>query len=200
MLCIGVLGEALQKQTIEQILYFSKKYAKKQICFLAGKKQQDFDKAYQEAKKTENALFLVPIQKKTIQYCKENNIQFSIFIYLGRDKNSAAMPSLTHSGILIVNIDDKRVFPLKIKRGNRLITCGLNHKASVTVSSFLEPMGDETKSKIQCCIQKNIQTLSGNIFEPQEFSLFLKEGQKSVSGALAAIAALMAADVEISQF
>ena len=67
MLCIGILGENLQKQTIEQILYISKRYTKNQICFYAGKKQKEFDKAYEEAKKTENALFLVPIQKKTIQ-------------------------------------------------------------------------------------------------------------------------------------
>ena len=198
MLCIGILGENLQKQTIEQILYFSKRYTKKQICFYAGKKQKEFDKAYEEAKKTENALFLVPIQKKTIQYCRENHIQFSIFVCLSSYKNSAIIPCLTNSGILIVNIDDKRVFPLQIKKENQLITYGLNHKASVTVSSFLEPMGHETKSKIQCCIQKSIQTVSGNIFEPQEFSLFLKEGQKSISGALAAITALMAADVQIS--
>ena len=198
MLCIGILGENLQKQTIEQILYFSKRYTKKQICFYAGKKQKEFDKAYEEAKKTENALFLVPIQKKTIQYCRENHIQFSIFVCLDSCKNSTIIPCLTNSGILIANIDDKRVFPLQIKKENQLITYGLNHKASVTVSSLLEPMGHETKSKIQCCIQKNIQTVSGNVFEPQEFSLFLKEGQKSISGALAAITALMAADVQIS--
>ena len=198
MLCIGILGENLQKQTIEQILYFSKRYTKNQICFYVGKKQKEFDKAYEEAKKTENALFLVPIQKKTIQYCRENHIQFSIFVCLDSCKNSTIIPCLTNSGILIANIDDKRVFPLQIKKENQLITYGLNHKASVTVSSLLEPMGNETKSKIQCCIQKNIQTVSGNIFEPQEFSLFLKEGQKSISGALAAITALMAADVQIS--
>lgn len=198
MLCIGILGENLQKQTIEQILYFSKRYTKNQICFYAGKKQKEFDKAYEEAKKTENALFLVPIQKKTIQYCRENHIQFSIFVCLDSCKNSTIIPCLTNSGILIANIDNKRVFPLQIKKENQLITYGLNHKASVTVSSLLEPTGHETKSKIQCCIQKNIQTVSGNIFEPQEFSLFLKEGQKSISGALAAITALMAADVQIS--
>ena len=173
MLCIGILGENLQKQTIEQILYFSKRYTKNQICFYAGKKQKEFDKAYEEAKKTENALFLVPIQKKTIQYCRENHIQFSIFVCLDSCKNSTIIPCLTNSGILIANIDNKRVFPLQIKKENQLITYGLNHKASVTVSSLLEPMGHETKSKIQCCIQKNIQTVSGNVFEPQEFSLFL---------------------------
>ena len=52
------------------------------------------------------------------------------------------------------------------------------------------------KGKIQCCIQREIPTVSGNIFEPQEFSLLLEQGQKSVSGALAAITALIAADVE----
>ena len=57
-------------------------------------------------------------------------------------------------------------------------------------------MGDEKSSKIQCCIQRNIPTVSGRIFEPQEFSLLLEQGQKSVSGALAAVTTLMAADVE----
>ena len=95
----------------------------------------------------------------------------------------------------MVNTDDRRVFPLKLKTGNKLITCGLNHRASVTLSSYLEPMAYE-KGKIQCCIQREIPTVSGNIFEPQEFSLLLEQGQKSVSSALAAITALIAADVE----
>ena len=188
-----------KNRPLNKYCIFQKDIQKIRFVFMQEKKQKEFDKAYEEAKKTENALFLVPIQKKTIQYCRENHIQFSIFVCLDSCKNSTIIPCLTNSGILIANIDDKRVFPLQIKKENQLITYGLNHKASVTVSSLLEPMGHETKSKIQCCIQKNIQTVSGNIFEPQEFSLFfLKEGQKSISGALAAITALMAADVQIS--
>lgn len=203
MLCVGILGENLKEQTIEQIVYFVKQYGKDYVCFCGTKKEKEFDEAYQKAKSSKNSLFLVPVYAKTVKYCKNRNLKFSIFIHLGSTKNyeytKEDIASLVKNTILVVNTDDRRVFPLKLKTGNRLITCGLNHRASVTLSSYLEPMGDEKSSKIQCCIQRNIPTVSGKIFEPQEFSLILKQGQKSVSGALAAITTLIAADVEIGE-
>lgn len=199
MLCIGILGENLKEQTIEQIIYFVKQYADNYVCFCGTKKEKEFEQAYQNAQNTENSLFLIPIYAKTIKYCKSRNLSFSIFLYLGNTKNDENTKEdiayLAKHTILVVNTDDRRVFPLKLKTGNKLITCGLNHRASVTLSSYLEPMAYE-KGKIQCCIQREIPTVSGNIFEPQEFSLLLEQGQKSVSSALAAITALIAADVE----
>ena len=195
-----ILGENLKEQTIEQIVYFAEQYGKDYVCFCGSTKKNEFEKAYQQAKKTQNSLFLVPIHVKTIKYCKSKNVSFSIFLYLGNTKNDENTKEdivyLSKHTILVVNTDDRRVFPLKLKTGNKLITCGLNHRASVTLSSYLEPMGDEKSSKIQCCIQRNIPTVSGRIFEPQEFSLLLEQGQKSVSGALAAVTTLIAADVE----
>ena len=198
MLCIGILGENLKEQTIEQIVYFAEQYGKDYVCFCGSTKKNEFEKAYQQAKKTQNSLFLVPIYAKTIKYCKSKNVSFSIFLCLGKigENTKENIACLVRHTILIVNTDDRRVFPLKLKTGNKLITCGMNHRASVTLSSYLEPMGDEKSSKIQCCIQRNIPTVSGRIFEPQEFSLLLEQGQKSVSGALAAVTTLIAADVE----
>lgn len=200
MLCIGILGENLKEQTIEQIVYFAEQYGKDYVCFCGTTKKNEFEKAYQQAKKTQNSLFLVPIHVKTIKYCKSKNLSFSIFLCLGKiaEDTKENVACLVRHTILIVNTDDRRVFPLKLKTGNKLITCGMNHRASVTLSSYLEPMGDEKNSKIQCCIQRNIPTVSGRIFEPQEFSLLLEQGQKSVSGALAAVTTLIAADVEFS--
>ncbi len=179
MLCIGILGENLKEQTIEQIVYFAEQYGKDYVCFCGSTKKNEFEKAYQQAKKTQN-------------------LSFSIFLCLGKigENTKENIACLVRHTILIVNTDDRRVFPLKLKTGNKLITCGMNHRASVTLSSYLEPMGDEKSSKIQCCIQRNIPTVSGRIFEPQEFSLLLEQGQKSVSGALAAVTTLIAADVE----
>ena len=198
MLCIGILGENLKEQTMEQIIYFVKQYADNYVCFCGTKKEKEFEQAYQNAQNTENSLFLVPIYAKTIKYCKSRNLSFSIFLCLGKigENTKENIACLVRHTILIVNTDDRRVFPLKLKTGNKLITCGMNHRASVTLSSYLEPMGDEKSSKIQCCIQRNIPTVSGRIFEPQEFSLLLEQGQKSVSGALAAVTTLIAADVE----
>ena len=180
MLCIGILGENLKEQTIEQIVYFAEQYGKDYVCFCGSTKKNEFEKAYQQAKKTQNSLFLVPIHVKTIKYCKSKNVSFSIFLCLGKigENTKENIACLVRHTILIVNTDDRRVFPLKLKTGNKLITCGMNHRASVTLSSYLEPMGDEKSSKIQCCIQRNIPTVSGRIFEPQEFSLLLEQGQK----------------------
>ena len=157
MLCIGILGENLKEQTIEQIVYFAEQYGKDYVCFCGTTKRNEFEKAYQQAKKTQNSLFLVPIHVKTIKYCKSKNLSFSIFLCLGKgyEDTKEDIACLARHTILIVNTDDRRVFPLKLKTGNKLITCGINHRASVTLSSYLEPMGDEKSSKIQCCIQRN---------------------------------------------
>lgn len=199
MLCIGILGENLKQQTMKQIVYFAEQYGKIDTCFCAGKKEKEFEQAYQNAKKIPNSLFLIPIYAKTIKYCKDRKLSFSIFLYLGSTKSDENtkedIVDMSHT-ILVVNTDDRRVFPLKMKTGSKLITCGLNYKASVTLSSYLEPIEEEQGSKIQCCIQRNIPTVSGKILEPQEFSVLLQQGQKSVSSALAAVTALIAADVE----
>lgn len=201
MLCIGILGENLKQQTMEQIVYFVKQYGKGCVCFCGTKKEKEFEQAYQNALKQQKSFFLVPVHSKTITYCKNRNLSFSIFIHLGNTKNyqytKEDIACLVNHTILVVNTDDRRIFPLKLRTGNKLITCGLNHRASVTLSSYLEPIGDEKGNKIQCCIQRDIPTISGKVFEPQEFSVLMKQGQKSVSGALAAITALIAADVEV---
>lgn len=201
MLCIGILGENLKQQTMEQIVYFVKQYGKEYVCFCGTNKEKEFEKAYQSALKQQNSFFLIPVHSKTIKYCKSRNLSFSIFVHLGNTKNyeytKEDIACLVNHTILVVNTDDRRIFPLKLRAGNKLITCGLNHRASVTLSSYLEPMQEEKGSKIQCCIQREIPTISGKVFEPQEFSVLMKQGEKSVSGALAAITALIAADVEI---
>ena len=61
MLCIGILGENLKEQTMEQIIYFVKQYADNYVCFCGTKKEKEFEQAYQNAQNTENSLFLVPI-------------------------------------------------------------------------------------------------------------------------------------------
>lgn len=57
MLCIGILGENLKEQTIEQIVYFVKQYGKDYVCFCGTKKEKEFEEAYQKAKSSKNSLF-----------------------------------------------------------------------------------------------------------------------------------------------
>ena len=87
---------------------------------------------------------------------------------------------------VILSSDDKKIFPFFIKRGLSLITCGVNSKASITVSSM-----DKDEGIIQCCVQRQIVDLTGRIFESQEFP-FERDEKESVDRVLVAVGALIA--------
>lgn len=92
---------------------------------------------------------------------------------------------LPKDAALILNADEIRQFPYPLRPGLRLVTCGINPKASVTASSMQTEGG---KQYVQCCIQRNLTTPSG-VLEPQEFGVEAPAATASVAALLATVAA-----------
>lgn len=130
-----------------------------------------------------------------------NNFKFDVLIFLCGDFKKyggikSFSPFLKNENFLIINSDEKSIFPFFIEKGTTLITCGLNNKANVTMSSVID---DEEGQTIQCCIQRTIKTYKGENFEPQEFPVKVEGNNCDISRVLAAVAAAIANDVEISE-
>ena len=73
------------------------------------------------------------------------------------------VPKMTPDGYLVVNADDKNIFPYLQPRRAKLITYGFNNKACVTASSI-------TDDGLHICIQRSFETLDGITRDPQEFA------------------------------
>lgn len=101
---------------------------------------------------------------------------------------SEILPQLGSEDFIIVNSDDKTIFPFLDKieiPGAKLITYGFNSRACVTASSV-------TNDGVQVCIQRGFRGIDGSEREPHEFSARAASGENSMSvlGAAAAWAVL----------
>ncbi|MCL1844002.1 MAG: hypothetical protein FWF79_09330 [Defluviitaleaceae bacterium] len=97
---------------------------------------------------------------------------------------TAIIPSLKREDFLIINADDKTIFPFLTNCEAKLITYGFNNRACITASSV-------TNDEMQVCIQRNFQGINGEDREPGEFSARVNgETSMSVLGAAAAWAVL----------
>ena len=74
-----------------------------------------------------------------------------------------AIPCLAPGGYLVVNADDKAIFPYLTAQPARLITYGFNNKACITASSI-------TDEAMHICIQRAFTGLDGTMCDPQEFA------------------------------
>ncbi len=98
---------------------------------------------------------------------------------------------LRDGGIFLLNADEKNNFSgLKLKN-IALITYGFNNKSCVTASSVT----DGVIQTVQCCIQRELPTLSGKKIFPQEFSVSIKSADAQSQNILAAATALIACDL-----
>lgn len=177
------------------------KEGKASFCFHGYQNELRINEAVIEAIKTDTDVFIAVINDNVAKDLKQFHIKLHILMILGADEREKSLIEevrsiLKEKNIIIINTDDKRIFPFSIGAGSTLITCGLNIKASVTASSVSE---DYDLERIQCCIQRTIKTVSGARLEPQEFAVSVSGEVKSVSGVLAAVAAAAAGDTEISQ-
>ena len=151
--------------------------------------------------KAECKVLLVCIDKNNIRGGVMDGARFNTIVYL---KSGGAAPrlfagpsaALYGGSTIIINSDDKSIFPFFLKKGAALVTCGLNSKASVTVSSLDEDFGRE---HFQCCIQRNIKTYDGDIIPPQEFPVEISR-MKNIQNALVAVAAGIISGVETTCF
>jgi len=93
------------------------------------------------------------------------------------------VPALGREDYLIVNADDKAIFPLLPQSEATLITYGFNGRACITASSV-------TEEGLQVCIQRAFQSMDGEERLPQEFSakVRVEENSDSVLAAAAALA------------
>ena len=95
---------------------------------------------------------------------------------------------------MIINADDCGNFPYLLADNINIITCGVKSTSSVTFSGITENRNG--RECIQCCIQREIKTLSGRKIEPQEFSVNVIGLKYPISEVLAITAAAIAADIE----
>jgi len=93
------------------------------------------------------------------------------------------VPKLEQTDYLVVNSDDKEIFPLLSQSEATLITYGFNGKACITASSV-------TDEGLQVCIQRAFHDMDGEEQLPQEFSakMRIRENSDSVLAAAAALA------------
>ena len=193
MLCIGIVGNAEIKQTMEFLIRLYNKENKKVFCKVfneIGQLKQTLNNAINSNKD----IFIAAMNFKIILENKLNSIFDILIITSGNNGNEIQKTKLTEllrkSGILIINSDDKTIFPFSIAVGTTLISCGFNGRSSVTTSSMMD-------NKLQCCVQRNIKTISGSIVEPQEFTINLDEGRRNISSVLMAVTAAMADDSSV---
>lgn len=89
------------------------------------------------------------------------------------------IPTLGQNDYLVVNADDKDIFPLLKGSTAQIITYGFNGRACVTASSVSD-------DGLQVCIQRAFYGIDGTERLPQEFSARGTEESESVLGAAAA--------------
>lgn len=200
MLCIGVIGGKKESQVIHMIAKLYEKKGKTVICFYPKKNEINLYETIVESKQRKADVFLLVIDSTIIENIKQYSIKFHILLYLSlgdRQKNLIEKFKilLSEKNIVIINADDKRLFPFSIGAGTTLISCGFSNKASVTASSVME---EYDLGRVQCCIQRTIKTVSGTRLEPQEFGISISNHLKSVSAVLAAVTAAIAGDMEVS--
>lgn len=201
MLCIGVLGGHLGEKTIDLISRYYKLKDRRWVLAEGNLSPKAFYKLWDQAQREEAEYFLIALNKKTFSCCLEFGVRISVLLYLSGEKKAwfspcSLMDCLDKGCIVIINSDDKRIFQEMVDSESQLITCGMNQKANVTLSSVTEEMGT---GRMVCCLQHKVQSVSGHALEPQEFAVKLPDEEQSVSGVLAAVTALMATDMEMGE-
>jgi len=73
------------------------------------------------------------------------------------------IPRMTSEDYLVVNVDDKEIFPYLSSHNAKLITYGFNNKAWITASSV-------TDEGLHVCIQRGFTAMDGGHKDPQEFA------------------------------
>jgi len=99
---------------------------------------------------------------------------------------------LKNSDCILLNSDIKNINKLNTNIGKKIITFGLNSKATITTSSISK---GETK-KIVYCIQRELSTFSGNKLIQQEFSIETKTPDTDIYSLLAITTTLLLDDFQ----
>ena len=108
---------------------------------------------------------------------------------------SKALDTIIAGGTIIMNSDEKNFAGLRLSKPVRLITYGYNPKSTVTASSII--MHDNIS--IQCCIQRQFNTLTGTVLEPQEFMVCTNHMELTAGDILAAVSVAMLCGASIEK-
>ena len=73
------------------------------------------------------------------------------------------IPKMSAENYLVINADDKAIFPYLSHNCARTITYGFNNRACITASSISE-------EGLQACIQRAFTSIDGYQRDPQEFT------------------------------
>lgn len=188
MVCIGVCGEGAER-VIRQLC---KKYIDADIRakrYTGADSYLEYMNFLKEAEKDNCGAVIseAPLKNELIKY--------DILIIVSSDfEGINKIRNIKEKGYLIINADDCGNFPYLLTDNINIITCGVKSTSSVTFSGITENRNG--RECIQCCIQREIKTLSGRKIEPQEFSVNIIGLKYPISEVLAITAAAIAADIE----
>ena len=188
MVCIGVCGEGAER-VIRQLC---KKYIDADIRakrYTGADSYLEYMNFLKEAEKNGCGAVIseAPLKNELIKY--------DILIIVSSDfEGINKIRNIKENGYLIINADDCGNFPYLLADNINIITCGVKSTSSVTFSGITENRNG--RECIQCCIQREIKTLSGRKIEPQEFSVNIIGLKYPISEVLAITAAAIAADIE----
>lgn len=188
MVCIGVCGEGAER-VIRQLC---KKYIDADIRaerYTGADSYLEYMNFLKEAEKDNCGAVIseAPLKNELIKY--------DILIIVSSDfEGINKIRNIKEKGYLIINADDCGNFPYLLADNINIITCGVKSTSSVTFSGITENRNG--RECIQCCIQREIKTLSGRKIEPQEFSVNIIGLKYPISEVLAITAAAIAADIE----
>lgn len=188
MVCIGVCGEGAER-VIRQLC---KKYIDADIRakrYTGADSYLEYMNFLKEAEKDNCGAVIseAPLKNELIKY--------DILIIVSSDfEGINKIRNIKENGYLIINADDCGNFPYLLTDNINIITCGVKSISSVTFSGITENRNG--RECIQCCIQREIKTLSGRKIEPQEFSVNVIGLKYPISEVLAITAAAIAADIE----
>ena len=185
MICVGVCGRGSER-VVAQICG---KYSD------AGIEAERYSGSESDA---EFGLFVAKMEKSGKKVVisetsvKNDRRKFDLLVVITAEKGKTAqLKNIRKSGCVIINADDCGAFV--IPPGTAVVTCGVNSSAAVTFSGIGE--NRDGRESVQCCIQKEIRTVSGRKIEPQEFSINIV-GKYPLSEVLAIIALAIAGDIE----
>ena len=183
MLRIGVLGEekGIAAIVIKELL----KKNKVKFFFARVYTVEEINEAFMDAVLKKNKILILDINNK--DYEGMVALRFDILLFLTNERKNQVILSalLKEKNYLIVDSDSYCVKKIIATEGSKVITCGFNTRACVSVSSVEMKLA----SQIQCCLQRTIETIEGQEVEPQEIKYVGEYYEKNVVNIVAAMAA-----------
>jgi|LSQX01.3.fsa_nt_gb UDP-N-acetylmuramyl pentapeptide synthase len=153
-----------------------------------------------ELKRNKIDIAIIKVIPELLMKNTYDNIRFDVLV-CNNHKNAdlinykkKILDIIDESNIAIINSDHDIISKSSLRKSLCIITCGLNHKSTVTTSSIEEC--SEEKVLIYC-LQRTIKTLDGTEMHPQEFPIkFKKSDSDDIFNILAAVSLALICGIE----